>query len=131
MGKSDQGVFIIKIDIYVTRYGQIFMGSVHRNGHVGPDGEQRCSSTLSLTSAVDVGGWPTPRRGCFTPGKENQYPLLRRMGGPQGLVWEGATEVQPPYRPARSWSLYRHVQGYFGFLDWKYLGNLRQKSLEM
>jgi hypothetical protein len=28
-----------------------------RTGHEGPDGEQRYSSTLSLTLALDVGGW--------------------------------------------------------------------------
>ena len=31
-------------------------------------GEQRYSSTLSLTSALDDGGWSTPRPGRFTPG---------------------------------------------------------------
>ena len=28
------------------------------------------SSTLSLTSALDVGGWSKPRPGRFTPGKD-------------------------------------------------------------
>jgi len=28
-----------------------------KTGHVGPEGEQRYSSTFSLTSALDVGGW--------------------------------------------------------------------------
>ena len=65
----------------------MFMGSVPRNGHEGPDAEQRCRSTFSLTSAVDGGGWPTPRRRCFTPGKETQYPMYRRLRGPQG--WSG------------------------------------------
>ena len=55
-GKSDQGLFIITTDIYVTRYGHMFVGSVHRNDHEGPDTQQRYSSTLSLTSAVDGGG---------------------------------------------------------------------------
>ena len=31
-----------------------------------------------------VGGWLAPRRGSFTPGKETQYLLYRKMGGPQG-----------------------------------------------
>jgi hypothetical protein len=39
-------------------------------------------STLSLTSALDGGGWSTPRLGRFTPGK-TPYPLYRRLGGPQ------------------------------------------------
>jgi hypothetical protein len=33
-------------------------------------GEKRYSSTLSLTSALDGGGWSTPWPGCFTPGKD-------------------------------------------------------------
>jgi hypothetical protein len=33
----------------------------------GTEGEQRYDSTLSLTSALDVGGWLTPRPGRFTP----------------------------------------------------------------
>jgi hypothetical protein len=41
------------------------------------------SCTLSLTSALDGGGWSTPRPGRFTPGKEACYPLHRRLGGPQ------------------------------------------------
>jgi hypothetical protein len=32
-----------------------------RTGHEGPEGEWRYSSTLSLTSALDGGGWSTPR----------------------------------------------------------------------
>jgi len=35
-------------------------GNVHpRTGHDGPEGEQRYSSTLSLTSALDGGGVPS------------------------------------------------------------------------
>ena len=36
----------------------------------GLKGEWRYSSTLSLTSALDGGGWSTPRPGRFTPGKD-------------------------------------------------------------
>ena len=42
---------------------------VPRSGHEGP-GEKRYSSTLSLASALDEGGWSTPRLGRFTPGKD-------------------------------------------------------------
>jgi hypothetical protein len=46
-------------------------GKVHpRTGHEGPEGEERCSSTLSLTSALDKGDWSTPLPDCFTPGKD-------------------------------------------------------------
>jgi hypothetical protein len=37
-------------------------------GHEGPEGEQRFSSTLSLTSTLDKGGWLMPRPGRFSPG---------------------------------------------------------------
>jgi hypothetical protein len=40
-----------------------------RTGHEGPEGEQRYRSTLSLTMALDEGGWSTPRPGRFTPRK--------------------------------------------------------------
>jgi hypothetical protein len=45
-------------------------------GHKATDGEYMYSSTLSLTSAVDWGGWSMPCSNCFTPGKETHYPLL-------------------------------------------------------
>jgi len=60
-------------------------------GHEGPEGEQKYSSTISLTSVLDGGGWSAPRPGRFTPGKETRYPLHRRMGGPHGRsgrVWK-------------------------------------------
>jgi hypothetical protein len=55
-----------------------------RTDHKGPEGEQRYSYTLSLTSALDVGGRSTPFSGRLTPGKETRYPLYRRLVGPQG-----------------------------------------------
>ena len=48
-----------------------------------PEGETMYSSTLTLTSVLDGGGWSTPRPGRFTPGK-TWYPLYRRLGGPRG-----------------------------------------------
>jgi hypothetical protein len=38
-----------------------------RTVHEFPAGEYSYSSTLSLTSALDEGGWSTPRSGRFTP----------------------------------------------------------------
>jgi hypothetical protein len=46
-----------------------------RTGHEGPEREQRYSSTLSLTSALDEGGWLTSRPGHFTPG-EGPVPIV-------------------------------------------------------
>ena len=57
-------------------------GKVHpRTGHEGPEGEKRYRSILPATSALDVGGWPTPRPDRYTPGKEIPYPLYRGLGG--------------------------------------------------
>jgi len=45
-------------------------GEVHtRTGHEGPEGEQKHSSTFSLTSALGV-GWRSPCSSCSNPGKE-------------------------------------------------------------
>ena len=44
---------------------------------VGPEGEKKYSSrpTLPLTSAIEGGGWLTPRPGRFNRGKEIRYPF--------------------------------------------------------
>jgi hypothetical protein len=41
----------------------------------GPEGEQKYSSTLSLTSALDKGGWLMPRLGRFTPLEDTRYAM--------------------------------------------------------
>ena len=69
------------------------------------------TSTLSVTSALDGGGWSTPRPGRFTPIK-TRYPLYRRLGGPQGRSGRvrkisPPTGIRSPDGPARSESLYR------------------------
>ena len=38
--------------------------------HEGPKEEKKHSSALSLTLAVDWGGWSIPYPDCFTPKKE-------------------------------------------------------------
>ena len=60
---------------------------------------------------LDGGEWLTPRPGRFTLGKENRYPLYRRLGGPPGPVWTGEKNLAPagirfPDRAARSESSY-------------------------
>jgi len=66
-------------------------GNVHRStDHEGPE-EWRYSSTLSLTSALDGGGWSAPCPGRFNPRKETLYSLYRKLGGPHsysGQVWK-------------------------------------------
>jgi hypothetical protein len=46
--------------------------------------DKRHISPLSLTSALDGGGWLTPRPGHFTPEKETLYQFCRRICGSQG-----------------------------------------------
>jgi len=66
-----------------------------RTGHKGPEEEQRYSSSLSLTLVQYEGGWSTSRSGRFLQGKETQYLLHRRPGGPQG--WSGQLlKISPP-----------------------------------
>jgi hypothetical protein len=64
-------------------------------GWVGPDGEYRCTFTLSLTSALDESECSRPRSDRFTPVKETQCPFYRRLGGPQGRS-ECVGKMLPP-----------------------------------
>jgi len=47
---------------------------------INPEGKQEYSITLSLTSSLDGVWWSVPRPGSFTHGKENPYPLYRKLG---------------------------------------------------
>ena len=67
--------------------------------------------TLSLNSALEEGGWSTPRSGRFTPGKD-PVPIVQEAGWAPGQMWTNAENLTPtgirsPDRPARSESLYR------------------------
>ena len=71
-----------------------------RTGREGPQGELRYSSTVSLSSALDAGGWLTPRPGRFTSGKETRYPFCRRLSGSQGLSGQcGKCRPLPGFDP--------------------------------
>ena len=56
----------------------------------------RYSSTLSLTSELDRGGWSAPRPGRFTPGKETRYPQYRKYGRIQGRSRRVRKTSPPP-----------------------------------
>ena len=60
----------------------------------GTKGEEMHSSTLPSTSALDGGGWSTPRPGRFTPGKD-PVPIVWEAGWPPGPVWTGAENIAP------------------------------------
>jgi hypothetical protein len=91
--------------------------------HEGTEGKQRkaYSSTLSLTSVLDKGGWLTPRLGRFIPGNDT-VPIVSEGGWVPGPAWTGAENFTPtgiltPDRPANSESLYRlSYSGHFTFL---------------
>jgi hypothetical protein len=61
-----------------------------------PEREWRYSSTLSLTSALERGGWLLPRRGRFTPWKEILYPSNRKLVGLDGC---GKSRPLPGFNP--------------------------------
>jgi hypothetical protein len=69
------------------------------------------SSNLSLTSALDAGGWSTPRPGRFTP-RKYLVPIVQKDWWAPGPVWTGTenlapTRIRSTDRPARSELLYR------------------------
>ena len=69
------------------------------------------SSTLPSTSALDGGGWSTPRPGRFTLGKDPVH-IVKEAGWAPGPVCTDAenlasTGIRSPDRPACSESLYR------------------------
>ena len=66
-----------------------------RTGHEGPEGEERYSSILSLTSALDGVGWSTPRPGRFTLGKDT-VPIVQEAGWAPRPVCTGAENIAPP-----------------------------------
>ena len=81
-------------------------------GHEGPDGKQRNSSTLSLTSMLGVGGCvnATPRP--LYPKERHSVPIVQEAGWVSGPIFTKAenltsTEIRYPASPARSESLYR------------------------
>ena len=63
----------------------IVKGKFHLiTGDEGPEEEERYSSILSLTSAIDVVGGQLDAPAALSPG-ETRYPLCRRLGGPQSF----------------------------------------------
>ena len=66
-----------------------------RTDHEGPEGQQRYSSNLSLTSALEEGGWLKPRPGRFTPRKETRYALYSTLGLSQSRFGQ-VRKISPP-----------------------------------
>jgi hypothetical protein len=53
------------------------------------------SSTLSLTWALSVGGWSSPRPGRFTP-RTDPVPIVYEAGWAPEPVWTGAEHLPLP-----------------------------------
>jgi hypothetical protein len=69
------------------------------------------SCTRSLNSALDEGGWSTPRPGCFTPRKD-PIPIVQNIGWARAKCPEGRGKcrligIRSPEPPVRRESLYR------------------------
>ena len=64
-------------------------------GHEDPQGEQRYSSTLFLTSALEGGEGSASRPGRTLPPGKTRYPFYRRLGGPQGRSGQ-VRKISPP-----------------------------------
>jgi hypothetical protein len=63
-------------------------GKLSRYRHAGDKGERSYSSYSFLNSALDGVSVQRHDPAAFYPrGKDTQYPLTRRLGGPQG--WSG------------------------------------------
>ena len=52
------------------------------------------TSTLRSTSALEGGGWSTPRPDRFTPGKD-PVTIVQEDGWAPGPVWKGVENLAP------------------------------------
>ena len=95
-------LYPLKMATYLSRntlespvYGESLVHS--RTDHKDPEGEQRYSHTLSLTSVLNGDGWSKPRLFHFTSGKETQYPWVQAAGWAPGpvWVWKDAENIAP------------------------------------
>ena len=80
------------------------------------------SRGISLNSAPDGSGRSTPRPGRFTPRKETQYPLYRRLAGPQGQ--SGQVRKISPLRGLDPWTV-QHVAS--RYTEWAILAHIHYK----
>ena len=91
--------------IEIGRFSPFFIG------HEGSQGEQRYSSTLSMTSAFQMGVGDQPNAPAASTSGKDSLPIVQKSGWAPGPVWTGG-KSRPyrdsiPERPAHSQSLYR------------------------
>jgi hypothetical protein len=97
-----------------------------RRVHEGSEVEN--ISTLSLTSALEIGGCSTPRPTRITPGKES-VPIVQESGWASRPFWMSAenlvhTGIRSSDHPSRNESLYR--LNYSGPQKWRSIGNYQE-----
>ena len=91
--------------LHTAASGAVWGSKIHRmTCHEDPGGEKRYSSTLSLTSELDTGGWSTPRPCHNSSAKDTRH---QGWTGMVGKISPNPTGIRSPKRPARSESLYR------------------------
>jgi hypothetical protein len=84
-----------------------FKGKGHpTTGHQGPRGGSRGVAYSFSSSALEGGGWLSPRTGRFSPGKD-PVPIVQEAGCVPGPVWTCAKNLAPtgirsPDRPVVS-----------------------------
>jgi hypothetical protein len=81
-----------------------------RTDHEGPAGKLRYKSTLSLTPALDEGGWSTLQPGGLTRGRKTRYPFFRRLGWFQGLSWCAHTYSKISPQQPHSARFLQHIE---------------------
>jgi hypothetical protein len=107
-------VLLHNVHMLLKRNGKI----CPRTDHEVPEGEYRYSSTLSLTSALNVSGWLTPRPGRFTPREKDPVPIYRRLGRLQDQSGR-VRKISPP--PGFNPRTFQPVAS--RYTDWAILAN--------
>jgi len=92
-----------------------------RTEYEGPNGKERYSSTLSLTSALEGGVCLKPRFGRFTPGKKPGTPRIGDCMDPRaGLDECGKSPLLPGFEPETSrhtdYAIPTHIRSHGGLI---------------
>jgi hypothetical protein len=92
--------FCLKIKINIKVKVKVKVNFTLAQATKAQRGEQRYSSALSLTSALDgVGGQRLAPAASPPPPGKTRYPLYRRLGGPQGRSGRVRKISPPPPQP--------------------------------
>jgi hypothetical protein len=68
----------------------VYTYTLSLTNHEGAVAECKYSGTLSLTSALDGGGWSTLPLGLFTPRNDRELRIVYEGGWTPGPVWTSA-----------------------------------------